>query len=293
MASSAFKRGLDPKFVDALNDAYKDGGWWKNLVDDRETFVAIRGGYLNVYYRGCSLIMLEHKDNRLGGEISYKYLLHPGLKPETVSVIDGIPCLESLRKSAFTSTLSEVGALKKAAEPYADGEKIGVHHIIHNTYNATKIVDTEIQFSDEGRIDLASLHEVSEGVEVRFYEAKRFSNGDLRARDIPKVIRQTQGYEKQLSYHNDQLAKIYRNACRNLVNLCGIAARHPERHELLKSIVDGSVELRINPSVWLIVFDFDDDQKNGKSWKPHRDKLHTEFGERLIMRGDPKDIRLT
>ncbi len=226
MASPAFNRGISCKFVTELNKEYDKGGWWKSLVYDRETFVAIRGGYLNVYYRGCSLIMLEHKDDRLVGEISYKYLLHPGLKPETVNVIYGIPCLESLRKSAFISTLSEVGALKKAAEPYADGENIGVHHIIHNNM---MVSDVEVAFGNNERrqVDFAALNVANGSIEIRFYEAKLFSNSYLRTNENGrlKVLNQVNRYSELLKKYCNDVMESYHRVCCKLLNLKGIADR--------------------------------------------------------------------
>ena len=42
MATPEFNRGISGDFVQALNAEYEKGGWWRNLVDDAETFVAIR-----------------------------------------------------------------------------------------------------------------------------------------------------------------------------------------------------------------------------------------------------------
>ena len=63
MATPAFNRGLCDAFVEVLNNEYEKGGWWRNLVDDAETFVAIRDDYLNVYYRGNSLLKLCFTSN--------------------------------------------------------------------------------------------------------------------------------------------------------------------------------------------------------------------------------------
>ena len=63
MATPAFNRGLCDAFVEVLNNEYGKGGWWRNLVDDKETFLAIRENYLNVYYRGNSLLKLDLTSN--------------------------------------------------------------------------------------------------------------------------------------------------------------------------------------------------------------------------------------
>ncbi len=59
MAMANFKRGLDDEFVDRLNEVYRARGWWHSLVNDRDLFIAIRDNYLNVYYRGGSVLKLK------------------------------------------------------------------------------------------------------------------------------------------------------------------------------------------------------------------------------------------
>ena len=44
-----FSHVIGVPFVDRLNREYSLDGWWKAIADDRELFVAIRDGYLNVY----------------------------------------------------------------------------------------------------------------------------------------------------------------------------------------------------------------------------------------------------
>ena len=44
------------------------------MASDPSLFIAIRDGYLNVYYSGNSLLKLSLDGERLAGEIHYKYL---------------------------------------------------------------------------------------------------------------------------------------------------------------------------------------------------------------------------
>ena len=98
----------------------------------------------------------------------------------------------------FTKNLADTDDLKKAAKRYAGSEKTGVHNIVLANPN---IVDLEIAFaagsSDEADksaslIDFAALKKTGQGFEIVFFEAKDFSNGDLRASGgaDPKVIGQ-------------------------------------------------------------------------------------------------------
>ncbi len=296
MTTRKFNRGISDDFVSALNGEYRKGGWWRNLVDDQGTFLAIRNDSVNVYYRGCSLIRLEFNNNRLQGYVHYKYLVHPDLgdAKEYIPVLGGMTQLEDHRSLIFLEDLANVGRLKDAVEPYAEEEKKGVQEIIRNNPN---VLDVEVAISDTGtapRIDLAALHEVDGRVEVRFYEAKLFSNPELRAsqRD-PKVIDQIGTYSRLLSAQRTDIEASYLKVCCNLSALDGVAERHPERDELLKSIAAGSARLHINTKPHLLVFDFDADQRDGVYWKPHRDKLQAELGGRLKMRGKAQDLILT
>ena len=278
MATPAFNRGLCDAFVEVLNNEYEKGGWWRNLVDDKETFLAIRENYLNVYYRGNSLLKLDLTSN--------------GFRPYIDSAFRS-------RQSIYED-LADVRGLKNAVNSHIDNsqkgqeEKSGVHDIIHNSFNRPKVLDVEIAFGrsagrDRRQVDIAALCAVGAGFEVSFYEAKRFSSDDLKARGKPKVIEQIDEYAHLLRVSSSKIEGSYRKVCRNLVSLRGIAERLPERHELLQNIADGSAELRIDPDVWLIVFGFDPPQKVDETWKKHEKKLCDALNGRLFMKGDPKD----
>lgn len=75
-----FKRGLSADLVESLNEEYERGGWWKALADDPQLFIAVRDDYLNVYWKGNSLIRLFLQNGRLVGEVHYKYMLSRPLK---------------------------------------------------------------------------------------------------------------------------------------------------------------------------------------------------------------------
>ena len=296
MTTPRFSRGFSDNFVEVLNDEYRKGGWWRNLLDDTRTFLAIRDGYINIYYRGCSLMMLKLNGIRLEGSIDYKYLLRPDLQGDnrSIKVLDGKPDLGQHSSLFFLDDLANVNDLKRAVEPYAGEEKIGVHDIILGNPN---ILDVEVAISDveaAPRIDLAAMHKVDRGVEIRFYEAKRFSNNELRASEEgnPKVLGQINTYARLLSEQRTDIETSYRRVCCNLAELAGVAERHPERQQMIKGIAGGTVHLDINTDPYLLVFGFDADQRDGRYWKLHRDRLRKELGNRVKMRGEPKRLEL-
>ena len=298
MTTRRFNRGLSNDFVNALNDEYGKRSWWRNLVDDRETFLAIRDDYVNVYYGGCSLLLLKLNGNRLEGTVDYKYLLRPDLQDvsRSIMVVDGKPDLGQQSRRFFLDDLSNLNDLKRAVEPYVGEEKTGVHDIILGNPN---VLDVEIALSDAGtapRIDLLAIHQVDEGFEIRFYEAKLFSNKrELRATGggRPTVLRQIERYSRLLRYQHDDILNSYSKVCRNFSDLAGMNRRHPGRHRMLKRIADSPEQLRIDTKPRLLLFGFCKDQRDGPMWRRHRDKLHTELGKRLKMTGNARKLQLT
>lgn len=144
---STFNRGLDSAFVAAFNKEYDNGGWLRGLLDDREIFLAIREDYVNLYYRGCSLLRLERLDGAMVGRVHYKYLLRPYSDDPYVTVLDGQPDFRGGANNLFLCGFDDIGALKRAVEPYVGTEKAGVRNIVCDNPN---ILDVEIAFGVGG-----------------------------------------------------------------------------------------------------------------------------------------------
>ena len=291
---STFNRGLDDAFVEALNQEYDKGGWWRRFVCDQDVFLAIRENYVNAYYRGCSLLRLSLEGDAIVGQIHYKYLLRPSMSNEYVK-FSSVGKLElDDAGTKFLTTVSEVDSLdslKRAATPYAGAEKTGVHDILKANDN---ILDVEIAFgkdeSESGapRLDFAALQAHRNGVKVVFFEAKRFDDKALRKQDAekPEVVEQMATYQCKLSDNRDAVIKSYYRVCSNLRSLHGV-----ERHAMLESVASGAAELTIDEKPVLIVFGFDGDQKVGKHWKPHRKKLQKMLEGRVHLRGNSAGFR--
>ena len=300
---NTFSRGLEEDFVEALNREYeKDGSWWKGFVDDKELFLAIRDNCVNIYYRGCSLLKLEWKNGVIIGRIHYKYLLRPRLTigHEYIDVRDGRVDFPVKAKDFFTEDLTDIDGLKRAAKPYAELEKIGVHNIVLLNWN---ILDVEIAFGErkgEGanpsapRADFSILRKTEKGANIVFFEAKHFgkSKGTLRAKGDtkPKVICQIERYAGLLRRNRKAIIDSYRRVCCNLLNLNGIDKRNPERHKLLHGVVDGSRQLHIDEEPELVVFGFDADQRDGENWRCHREKLKSQLESKVYFVGDSKNF---
>ena len=294
---SMFNRGLDDEFVDALNQEYDKGSWWRRFVDDEDVFLAIRENYMNAYYRGCSVLKIGFEDDAIVGQIHYKYLLRPSKHTnEYVRVEDGEASLDDM-KSRFLTNVNDIDSLKKAVAPYAGDEKTGIQDIIKANFN---ILDVEIAFgkdeSESGapRLDFAALQDSDDGVKVVFFEAKRFDNHKAlrkQGAEKPEVVEQIATYQSKLRDNRGAVIKSYCRVCGNLHSLHGVAERHPERHAMLERVASGVAELTIDEDPVLIVFGFDGDQKVGKYWEPHRKKLEEQLEGRVRLKGSSAEFR--
>ena len=309
MAKPTFKRGLNAEFVDYLNELYSAGGWWRNLVDDQELFLAIRDDSINFYFRGCSILKLDwlHGKKEIAGQIHYKYLLKPSIKGSPyIKVLKSrvnLPAdLESLFLDGLDNFLDrrdDVEELKRAVKRYADAEKSGVHNVVMSGKNPN-VLDLEIAISigkAASRVDLAALHEDTGQpgiVKLVFYEAKHFKNQELRSStDRIPVVKQMKGYSKLINQNYSALLQSYRQVCCNLFKLEGVGQQKDQRHRILQDLATGSKKLRIDDQPRLIVFGFDEDQSKGTNWKGHACKLKNKLKKQPpIFAGDADNIRL-
>ena len=287
-----FKRGLDQDFVEKLNEMYDSCRWWREFVKDEALFFAIRNNYINVYYRGNSLLKLERqgrgRNRTIVGKIHHKYLPSRCADESVyVKIIDGKSCFQDT-KSLFFENL-DVKKLKAAANPCAGAEKTGVYEIICANGN---ILDTEVGFSTpRSYVDFAALVEVEQGVKIVFFEAKRFTNQELRsggADPKPKVIGQIERYKCLLEKNRHTLIDSYRRVCCNLLCIQGVAKKYPKRHKMIEDIAAGA-KLCIDEEPRLVVFGYDRDQENEDDWKVHREVLEKKLGKcRVLLERDSK-----
>lgn len=291
-----FKKGINAEFVKRLNAEYERGGWWRAMASDPSLFIAIRDGYLNVYYNGNSLLKLTFDGERLAGEIHYKYLLRPDM-PKLYVPVDGGKVKLSDSAAYLQTDLSDVPALKRVAAVYGGEEKAGVHRIVLDN---PRVVDVEIAFGLSGsdqkapatrRIDFAALRAGTNGAEIVFYEAKLFANKELRASgdNTPPVVEQINGYRKLLVEHAPAIGDSYKAVCANLLALDGVKERYASASDLMAGVASGKMALHISDEVRLAVFGYDADQEKGEVWAKHRKKLDDALGQKLLLKGGCKD----
>ena len=275
---SAFNRGLDDDFVKWLNKMYSSGGWWRDLVDDESLFLAIRKNYVDVYYRGSRLLKLEK--NRKGS-VDPKFLPKDYQNKSDNIVKDDNGFIDKLD----VTKLKEGIDLHKST-PDAD-ERECVHSIAltNSRKDSWNVLDVSIAFEGErGVLDFATLEESDEDVKIVFYEAKLFSNPELRKKGgKPEVIGQIDKYFCLLNDHQDEMIESYRRVFRNLQELKGVAERNPERAKILGRIMEEPTQLAVEEEPKLVVFVQKEEDREDGRWKSEHLKKIEESGIDLLL----------
>jgi len=296
--ASNFNRALSDTFIKDLQPEKQ--GWWPDVLADPKLLIALRGKYLNVYWRGQSLFCVN---SGITATIHQKYLMDPKLdsqvrlkdgKFDTTLLANGF-----IREYEGPETLAK---LKKAAGLFSGLEKTGCHEI---AVRNPGVVDCEIAFPgkvslDDGggdklapRIDLAAFEDDGDAVRLVFWEAKHFSNSELRAANGPApVVRQIGIYRKYLSENRTAIEGSYQKIAKNLVAIGNMGWKR-ELSPLINEVATGKRRLTLGaePKVGLIIFGFDSAQRDHSGWKGHRDALKKQIKD-IIITGDAKNIRL-
>jgi len=302
-----FKRGLNNRAIDLLAAEAAKGGWWADVLADPTLLVAIRDGYLNVYWRGQSLFYVKSNKSGLKVTTHEKYLLDPTLASQ-VSLKNREFDVANLLKKGFISHYegkATLDKMKKASGHFSGLEKTGCHEIaIRND----SVIDREIAFpgfvssdagseNESGQVDLACVERDGQDVRLVFWEAKHYSNkelrADLRAEDeLPPVCGQVKKYQAYLSAHREAVLGGYTAVARNLVALRDMKWVRP-LSPLIVEVGTGKrcLVLDDEPKVGLIIFGFDKAGKEHGPWKEHLRRLEAKIHPVYAV-GDAKGVRL-
>jgi hypothetical protein len=285
VGASAFDHALDADFIDKLAAEARKEGWWADVLADPTLLIAPRGNYLNVYWRGQSLFCVKSIPSGFQVTTHEKFLLDPKLASQ-VSLKDGKFEIASLVEKGFISqyegpkTLAE---MKTSAGLFSGLEKTGCHEIAVRNFG---VIDVEIAFPgkvslDDGsadkwdpRVDLTSL-ETTEGNKVGlvFWEAKHFSNRELRANDgLPPVLHQVDIYKKYLSDNRKAIESSYTKVAKNLVSLSDMGWKR-QISPLINDAAKGKLTLGEEPKVGLIIFGFGSAERDDAGWQDHLERL--------------------
>jgi hypothetical protein len=245
-----FQRFIDQRVIDALSasDLFRE-----KLMPDILTgvvFPAVRVGYVDFYYKGGRLF-----------EFKREFATHKKYTSVIKSDKDYISESDFPQKIQMIEDFADgYKQIKKNCSLYAGDESIGVSSVYHKHPFTMKdadivVLDIEVSFKSQSenkkqeRIDILLFNKKTR--QLRFYEAKHFSNSEIwsNAGKRPKVVSQINKYEAQISGERDRILEQYSKYAEVMNRLfeCDI----PEPKE-------------IDEKVTLLVFGFDRDQLRGR-----------------------------
>lgn len=222
-------------------------------IEKGTVFPAIRRDYVDFYHKGGNLFSF-----RKGFSTHKKYASIIKSKSDYISELDLQQKIELIKN--FYEGYEQI---KKNCSRYSGDEAEGVSRIYHK-YPFTKngldvvVLDIEISFKaktekrNQDRIDILLLNEKTG--QLRFYEAKHYSNSELWSIENtpPKVVIQIQRYEEQIEKNETIIISQYCNYVNIVKELFG--------YEL-------PVPTSIDKKVTLLVFGYDIDQQRGRMKK--------------------------
>ncbi len=300
-----FDRALNADFIAKLKaEAHRDS-WWADVLADPKLIVALRGTYLNVYWRGQSLFRVESTSAGLHVTTHEKYLVDPRLASQVA--LDGQTFdISSLTEKGFIRSYEgppTIAKMKKAAGLFSGLEKTGCHEI---AVRNSGVIDCEIAFpgkvslADGGedkrapRIDITALESSAGNARLVFWEAKHYSNNELRAENgLAPVLRQVRIYKKYLSENREAIERSYTRMAKNLLSISDMGWKR-NLSPLIEDVATGKKTLTLGaePVVGLVVFGFDSAQRDDAGWKAHRERLEKEIIH-IRTAGDVRNVRLT
>ena len=183
-------------------------------------------------------------------------------------------------EKARLNDLSEIEKVKQIVTTYFGKEKLQSYKEVLDKDKCVVDVEVSLVRNKVPNPQKRSDYEISsidyltlEGNKLTFYEAKHFSNPEIRSRTTPKVLNQISRYEQELSAHQCEIILSYSLVLQNLKELKILNA---------KSIPN---KLEINLFPFLIVFG----EENNKDNDTHIKKLRSAIGDRLILK-DRKSV---
>lgn len=164
----------------------KDPVWWRLLRMDRELYINVRkDNYINVYYRGASIMKLSYDNGKFKAEIHNNYL---GVDKEVASLLSLYYGNEDVSPERIVSMLETIKYRvrqnkKNKGLPEADNgdeEKVSEKFVQSEEFKSGVYLDTEFAITlDDGtkiRIDLVRVDDCGK---IQFVELKRIQDQRL------------------------------------------------------------------------------------------------------------------
>jgi hypothetical protein len=248
-----FRRDLNLDVIKRLRDSRLYTEKLKPDIDAGVVFPAIRDGYIDFYHNGGRLFTFKQNFST-----HRKYASVIKSKNDYVSEAD-----IAKRVKLITDFCDGYEEIKENCSLYSGVEAEGVSRLYHK-YPFTKndvpvvVLDIEVSFEarskdrNQDRIDILLFNKDTQ--QLRFYEAKHYSNGELWAAEgnPPKVVSQIKRYQEHIAVNGDHILSQYCNYVRIMNDLLGCNLPEPKS---------------IDEKVTLFVFGYDRDQQKGRMQK--------------------------
>ena len=225
---------------------------WSNKIEqdckNQNVFLAIRDNRFDLYHNGGKLFCYD----------SSGFKTH--LKYASVITASGKDYLTESELSAYrlaSDFETNYQRIKENCSNYSGIEASGVSGLYHkHSYLSNSnvlVLDIEISFeslnekNNQDRIDILLYNKDSKT--LQFVEAKHFSNKEIWSKTTPKVISQIKRYESQIAKRKSEILLEYTEYVKIVNAIFAISLPEPTD---------------IEDNVTLLVFGFDNDQKNGR-----------------------------
>lgn len=169
---------------------------------------------------------------------------------------------ELSKNKLITDFKNNYSRIKENCGLYSGIEALGVSEIYHKysylSRNNIVVLDIEISFEalektngeKQDRIDIL-LYDLNTRT-LKFVEAKHYSNPEIWSNSTPKVISQIKKYETQIKTNKTEIIAAYKNYMEAINYVFDLELPLPEK---------------VEEKVTLLIFGFDNDQKNGRLQK--------------------------
>ncbi len=242
------KRGLE----ETIENNLRTSNFWTHYIDndckDQNVFLAIRNNQIDFYHKGGRLFCFD----RNGFKTHLKYA--------SVITANGRDYLTESELSGYrlaSDFETNYQRIKENCSNYSGIEASGVSDLYHkHSYLSSSnvvVLDIEVSFESldeqkkQDRIDILLYNKDSQT--LQFVEAKHYSNKEIWSKTTPEVISQIERYESQIAERKSEILTEYSEYTRTLNRILNISLPEPTD---------------IEDKVTLLIFGFDNDQKNGR-----------------------------
>jgi hypothetical protein len=215
-------------------------------INNGEVFPAIRKRKIDFYYKGGNLFSYDTTFTTLRKYAGVAIAKGDNLKEEDLGgkarlIKDFVEGYEQIKENCSKFAQEEDAAISKIYSGFSLAKRDSL----------VVALDIEIVFQEsrddvKDQIDLLLYNK--EERTLRFYEAKRYGNHQLRGRDLPQVVAQVRRYEERILAQSENIVRQYANYVRLANRLWDCGLQEPKS---------------LDNRVCLFIFDFDEDQEHG------------------------------